>query len=118
MFDVGWQELALTGVVALVVLGPKELPGLMRTAGGLLRKARMIAHEFRVSLDELAEEAELEEFREKAKKIAGEKEPLLEDEKNTNPPSVIPAKAGIQGEAGQGVEVDSRLRGNDGLKNE
>ena len=118
LLDIGWQEFVLTGVVALVVLGPKELPGVMRTAGGLLRKARMIAHEFRVSLDELAEEAELEEFREKAKKIAGEKEPLLADEKTPNPSSVIPAKAGIHGEACQGVEMDSRLRGNDGLKNE
>ncbi len=79
MFDVGWQELALTGVVALVVLGPKELPGLMRTAGKLMRKARNIANEFRMSLDELADEAELEEFRAHAKKFANEKEPVLEN---------------------------------------
>lgn len=80
MFDIGWQELALTGVVALVVLGPDELPGLLRTAGRLLRKARQIANEFRTSLDELAEEAELEEFRKKARQFAGEKQPLLEED--------------------------------------
>lgn len=80
MFDVGWQELALTGVVALVVLGPKELPGLMRTAGKMMRKARQVANEFRLSLDELADEAELEEFRKHARKFANEKEPVLEEE--------------------------------------
>ncbi len=80
MFDIGWQELALTGVVALVVLGPEELPGLLRTAGKLMRKARQIANEFRASLDELADEAELEEFRRNARKIAAEKQPLLEED--------------------------------------
>ena len=80
MLDIGWQELALTGVVALVVLGPNELPGLLRTAGKLMRKARLIANEFRNSLDELAEEAELEEFRKKARDFANSKEPLLEED--------------------------------------
>lgn len=79
LLDIGWQELVLTGAVALVVLGPKELPGVMRTAGKMVRKARMIAHEFRLSLDELAEEAELEEFRANARKLAAEKEPLHDE---------------------------------------
>lgn len=99
MFDIGWQELALTGVVALVVIGPKELPGVMRTAGQLLRKARLIAHDFRLSLDELAEEAEIEEFREKAKKLAAEKEPLVsgldnDDKAGSIPPPSSPPQAG------------------------
>ena len=40
MFDVGFSELVLIGVVALVVLGPERLPGAARTAGALLRRAR------------------------------------------------------------------------------
>lgn len=88
MLDIGWQELALVGVVALVVLGPKELPGLMRTAGKLMRKARNIANEFRMSLDDLADEAELEEFRANARKFANDKEPVLEEPKPEVKPDV------------------------------
>lgn len=66
MLDFSWQELAVTGVVALVVLGPKELPGLMRTAGTFVRKARLVAHDFRMSFDAMAEEVELEEAQRKA----------------------------------------------------
>ncbi len=66
MLDFSWQELAVTGVVALVVLGPKELPGLMHTAGKFVRQARLIAHDFRMSFDAMAEEVELEETKRKA----------------------------------------------------
>lgn len=76
MFDFGWQEIALTGVVALIVLGPKELPGLMRTAGKIVRKARLIAHEFHLSFDEIAEEVEIDEVRRKAQAHATQIEPL------------------------------------------
>jgi len=77
MFDVGWQELGLIAVVALLVLGPKELPGLMRTAGQLTRKARAIANEFRFNLENMAEEAELEEYKRTALQKAAAEEPLL-----------------------------------------
>ena len=70
MFDIGLPEIAITGVVALVVLGPKELPGLLRFAGQLTRKAKNMAHEFRLSLDEMVEVDELEEFRREAWKKA------------------------------------------------
>lgn len=78
MFDVGWQELALIAVVALVVLGPKELPGLMRTAGTLVRKARLIAHDFRMNLEDMAEEVELDEFKKNAIAKAEAIEPIIE----------------------------------------
>ncbi len=86
MFDFGWQEIALTGVVALIVLGPKELPGLMRTAGKMVRKARLIAHEFRVSFDEIAEEVEIDEVQRKAQAQAAQIEPLCppSETKSTN----------------------------------
>jgi len=77
MFDIGWQELGLTAVVALLVLGPKELPGLMRTAGQLTRKAKAIANEFRFNLENMAEEVEVEEYRQEALKKAAAQEPLL-----------------------------------------
>lgn len=77
MFDVGWQELGLTAVVALLVLGPKEIPGLMRAAGSLARKARAVANEFRLSLEAISDEAELDDFKKIAAKKADEVEPLL-----------------------------------------
>ncbi len=82
MFDIGLPEIAITGVVALVVLGPKELPGLLRFAGQLTRKAKNMAHEFRLSLDEMVEVDELEEFRREAwKKATVTEKPLIATEK-------------------------------------
>ena len=44
MFDIGWSELLLIGIVALIVVGPKELPGLFRTVGRFMGKARGMGH--------------------------------------------------------------------------
>ena len=56
MFDIGWGELFLIGVVALIVVGPKELPGLFRTVGNFTGKARGMAREFQRSLEQAANE--------------------------------------------------------------
>ena len=58
MFDIGAMELFLVAVIALVVVGPKELPKLLRTVGGLVRKARELTAEFRDGVESLAAEAE------------------------------------------------------------
>jgi sec-independent protein translocase protein TatB len=63
MFDFAWSELALIAVVALVVIGPKDLPRVMRTVGLWVGKARTIAREFQSSLDQMMREAELDEMR-------------------------------------------------------
>lgn len=63
MFDIGWSELLLVLVVALVVVGPKDLPRLMRLIGKWVGKARHMADQFRASFDELARETELDELR-------------------------------------------------------
>ena len=68
MFDIGWSELLLIGVVALVVIGPKDLPKALKAAGFWMRKARQISGEFRASLDQMIREAELDEVREQVKK--------------------------------------------------
>jgi sec-independent protein translocase protein TatB len=49
MFDIGWSELLLIGVVALIAIGPKELPGALRTFGQGMAKIRRMAAEFRAS---------------------------------------------------------------------
>ncbi len=63
MFDIGWSEMMLIAVVAIVVVGPKDLPRLMRSVGQWVRKARAMASDFHSSIDEMAREAELEEVK-------------------------------------------------------
>ncbi|HTV90283.1 MAG TPA: Sec-independent protein translocase protein TatB [Stellaceae bacterium] len=69
-FDIGWPELLLIGVVALVVIGPKDLPRAMRVAGFWLRKARSLSREFQNSIDQMIREAELDEVRDDLRKVA------------------------------------------------
>lgn len=61
MFDIGWSELVVIGVVALIVIGPKELPGMLRTVGGAIAKIRRMAGEFQSQFNEAMREAELDE---------------------------------------------------------
>ncbi|WFU10413.1 Sec-independent protein translocase protein TatB [Rhizobium sp. CB3090] len=63
MFDVGWSELLVIAVVALVVIGPKELPATLRTIGKMTARARKVAGEFRAQFDEAMREAELDDVR-------------------------------------------------------
>ncbi len=64
MLDIGWSEMAVIALVALVVIGPKDLPKAMKTAAFWVRKARKLASEFHSGVDQLVREAELEEARE------------------------------------------------------
>jgi sec-independent protein translocase protein TatB len=70
LFDLGWSEILLIGVVALVFIGPKDLPKAMRIAGYWMRKARTLSREFQSSIDQMIREAELEEVRQDLKKAA------------------------------------------------
>lgn len=63
MFDFAWSELALIAVVALVVIGPKDLPRVLRTVGQWVQRARAIAREFQGSLDQMVREAELDDMK-------------------------------------------------------
>jgi sec-independent protein translocase protein TatB len=60
MFDIGWTELLLIGVVALIVIGPKELPGALRSLGKGLATVRKMAGEFQGQFQEALKEAELD----------------------------------------------------------
>ncbi len=70
LLDIGWPELMLIGVIALVVIGPKDLPRAMRVAGFWVRKARTLSREFQSSIDQMIREAELDEVREELKKAS------------------------------------------------
>ena len=63
MFDIGWGELLLIGVVALIVIGPKELPGTLRTLGQWMGKLRRMASEFQGQFQEAMREAELADLK-------------------------------------------------------
>ena len=61
MFDIGADELLLTAVVAIVVIGPKDLPRALRTAGRWIGKMRRMSNAFRAGIDNVIREAEMEE---------------------------------------------------------
>jgi sec-independent protein translocase protein TatB len=65
MFDVAPSELLLVAVVALLVIGPKDLPGVLRTVGQWVGKARGVARQFRSGFDDMVREAELAELEKK-----------------------------------------------------
>ena len=70
----GFFELVLVAVIALIVVGPKDLPKLMRSAGQLVAKARRLAGEFTAAFDQMAREPEMEDLRKE-----------IEDLKKNNP---------------------------------
>ncbi|MXQ07739.1 twin-arginine translocase subunit TatB [Alphaproteobacteria bacterium GH1-50] len=57
MFDLGWSELLVIGIVALIVVGPKDLPGMFRALGKFTAKLRRMAREFQRAMEDAADEA-------------------------------------------------------------
>jgi sec-independent protein translocase protein TatB len=98
MFDLfSWSHILIMLVVALVVVGPKDLPRLMNMAGKWAGKARAMASEFRKSFDEMARESELAELRKE-----------IEDLKKNNPVSdIADSVTGLQAEIDSSVAAVS-----------
>jgi sec-independent protein translocase protein TatB len=69
MFDFGWTELAVIGIVALLIIGPKDLPKVLRTLGQWSRRLRGLAREFQGHVDDVIREAELEDVRDGVNKV-------------------------------------------------
>jgi sec-independent protein translocase protein TatB len=63
MFDIGWSELVVIAVVALIAIGPKELPGVLRMVGQWMGKARKMASEFQGQFNEAMREAEMADLK-------------------------------------------------------
>ncbi len=70
MFDLAWSELLVVGLVAVLVLGPKELPTAMRTLAKAIRKVRNLGSEFQGHFNEMLREAELDEVRKQVQKFS------------------------------------------------
>ena len=103
MFDIfSWQHIIIMLVVALVVVGPKDLPRLMNMAGKWAGKARAMANEFRKSFDEMARQAELDELRreidelKKNNPISGLNEAMNEVQSEIDRPVELPAAAAAE----------------------
>src|SRR5271165_1662824 len=69
MFDFAWSEIGLIAVVALVLIGPKDMPVAVRALAGAMKKARRMAGEFQTHVDEMMREADLHEVRQSINEI-------------------------------------------------
>lgn len=86
MFDIGWGELLLIGGVALVVIGPEDLPKALRTLGAATSKLKRMAAEFQGQFNEAMRDAELDEIR---KSVAGMSEAARDLNQGFNPIQTI-----------------------------
>jgi sec-independent protein translocase protein TatB len=92
MFDIAWSEFMLIGAVALVVIGPKDLPKAMRTAGQAIGKIRRMAAEFQGQFNDAMREAELHDLKKEVEDIGGSVSSSL----NTDfKPIDMPASTGL-----------------------
>ena len=69
MFDLAWSEIALIGVVALIAIGPKDLPIAIKAVAETLKKGRRMASEFQGHVDEMVREANLHEVRDQINEL-------------------------------------------------
>src|SRR5262245_11645200 len=97
MFDVGWSEILVIAVVAIVVVGPKELPRMLRTFGKTMGTVRRTANDFKRQFDEALREAERQADLGEAKSTIqsiGKFDPIGDIRKNFQPaPAAAPAAA-------------------------
>ncbi len=91
MFDIGWSEILLIAVVAIVVVGPKDLPPMLRAAGRMVSKLRRTAGEFQSQFNEALREAELDGVKDSINEIRG-LNPMNEIRKSLDPIQAALAK--------------------------
>ena len=69
MFDIGWTEITVILVIAIIVIGPKELPKVLRTVGQWVARAKAMTRDFRDHVDEMVRETEIEDLQKQAENI-------------------------------------------------
>ena len=100
MFDVGFDEMLLVAIVAIIVIGPKDLPMALRTAGRWLGKIRRVSGHFRSGVENMIREAELEEMEKKWREQNAE---IMAAHPDPDPDAEAKASA----EASQGLSIDA-----------
>ena len=104
MLDIGWSELLVLGILALLVVGPRELPRLMRTVGQWVNRARSMAREFQRGMEDVAREADIQELADARKMVEDVQSIRTEAKKGlTNPGSWAKGtvRDAVAGEAGK-----------------
>jgi sec-independent protein translocase protein TatB len=107
MFDIGWSELLVIGVVAVVVVGPKELPRLMRTFGHYTGKLRAMASDFQRQFEDAVRETEIDEVRKAMHDFHAEASDL---HATVDKPLMVPKTAEPSPVAAQAPEPEPRAR--------
>jgi sec-independent protein translocase protein TatB len=119
MFDIGWVEMMIVVVVMIVVIGPKDLPVVLHTMGRWIARVRAMARGFQDSIEEMAEEAGLDQVRNEARSIRDfslddEIEKAIDPEGELNeaitgdPARVLESDEDSAGGDQDGAEVDDR----------
>ncbi|MDT8328623.1 MAG: Sec-independent protein translocase protein TatB [Roseovarius sp.] len=83
MFDLGWTELLLIGIVALIVVGPKDLPGMFRAVGKFVGKAKGMAREFSRAMNDAADDSGVGDIQDTLRKAANPMKSAMDEVKKT-----------------------------------
>lgn len=109
MFDIAWTEMALVAAVALIVIGPKDLPRVLRTIGIWVRKMRNLAGEFQRNIDDMVREAELDDVKQQVERI-GRTDIQREAEKVIDPTGEIEKELRIEEPTGERSAAPAKER--------
>jgi sec-independent protein translocase protein TatB len=121
MFDFAWSEIALIGVVALVLIGPKDMPVAVKAMANMVKKARRMAAEFQGHVDEMVRDTELADVRKQFNElrnfdIRGEVERAVDEDgslrKTFADPLITPAPTVMPPAAEPAIEVEFGHAGN------
>ncbi len=104
MFDIGALELLVIVVVAVLVIGPKDMPAAMRTAGRWIGKIRKVSAHFRTGVDAMVREAELEDME---KKWKARNEEIMRQNPQVVAPAAANAESAITDQSGESVVTDA-----------
>ncbi|PJI91477.1 sec-independent protein translocase protein TatB [Yoonia maricola] len=111
MFGLGWSEMLVVGIVALIVIGPKDLPGLFRTVGQFTGKARMMAREFTNAMNQAADESGMKDVQKTLNAAANPKKFGADKLKEATGMTKGPATAELSAERQAAKEKMSKAMG-------
>ena len=111
MFDIGWSEMTVIMILAVIVIGPRDLPRVMRAGGRFLRRVRSLAREFQEGLDQIADDVELDEIKKSVEDVAkgyvggDDFDPIAEAAKAGPPDPLVVVESETEAERSDGTEV-------------